>query len=98
MLGAARNWYDAAAYGPAAHFGQMNDAVNQINQASTAAASQWNDATQKNADREQQMALSNNAMNTALQMKKMEVDRDRQKYGVLAGLLGPHRITLGGRR
>lgn len=95
MLGAERQWYDAAAYGAPMHFGTQNSAASRINDVMSGAAQQWSDAAQKSADRSQQMALSNNAMQTALQMKKMEVDRDREKYGLLSGLLGGPRVFGG---
>lgn len=86
-MGAARNFADAASFGSAMHFGQQADAIKSVNDATSNATRQWHDANQRGADRDQQMALSHNAMNTALQMKQMEVNRDREKYGVLSGLL-----------
>jgi hypothetical protein len=69
------------------HFNQARDMVKGVNDAMSRAAKQWSDAAQFGANRQHQMALQNNALNAGLQMKKMETDRDAQKYNVLGGLL-----------
>jgi hypothetical protein len=69
------------------HFGHHNDMVKGVNDAMSGAAKQWSDAAQFGQSRQHQMALQNNALNAGLQMKKMEMDRDAQKYNVLGGLL-----------
>jgi hypothetical protein len=78
--------------------------TKQLNDFLAGAAKQWSDAAQFSQSRQHQMALQNNALNAGLQMKKMEMDRDAQKYNVLGGLLrsatgmGGFRIDGKGRR
>lgn len=68
-------------------FSYHNDPAKGVNDAMARAAKQWSDAAQFSASLQHEVALQDKALQAGLQIKKMEIDRDNQKYNVLSGLL-----------
>lgn len=73
------------AYGQ--HFGQQQKALDSVNNAMSNAAGQWHDAYQMDASRAHQQSMQNDLLNAGIQMKQMDLQRDREKSGLLRGLL-----------
>jgi hypothetical protein len=69
------------------HFGQQQKAIEGVNDALSGAAKQWGAAAQFDANRQHQRAMNDNDNQTSLEIARLGVERERERSGLLRGLL-----------
>jgi len=69
------------------HFGQQQKAIEGVNDAMSDAAKQWGAAAQFDANRQHQQAMNDNDNQTSLEIARLGVERERERSGLLRGLL-----------
>jgi hypothetical protein len=77
------------------HFGKQDEAIKGVNSAMSQASRQWSDANQFNASRQHERSMQTDLLNAGIQMKQMDLQKERERSGLLRGLLSSAGVKSG---
>ena len=86
---ARKYWNSVDWFGPlfSRHFTAQEEGVRGVNSAMSQASKQWSDAHQLGASRQHEQSMQKDLLNAGIQMKQMELQKDRERAGLLRGLI-----------